>query len=107
MEILRVSKSLAASAPAVGIVCRWAWTPPLLLPPARAGKATPFLVRALCFGAEVRTPAQQAGLVGRRLTRRDILAIPTPVFLLARSAPVIQMASGANPEVNKRRNNSR
>jgi transposase-like protein/IS1 family transposase len=48
---------------------------------------------ALRFGKEVRTPAQQAGLVGRKLTWRDILATPIRAFLCARMAPVIRMAS--------------
>lgn len=40
-----------------------------------------------------RTPAQQAGLVGRRLPWREILATPTHAFRFARVAPVIPMAS--------------
>ncbi len=48
---------------------------------------------ALRFGKEVRTPAQQAGLVGRRLTWRDILATPIRASLCARVERVIPMAS--------------
>jgi transposase-like protein/IS1 family transposase len=47
---------------------------------------------ALRFGKEVRTPAQQAGLVGRRLTWREVLAWKSPGFLCAQGAPVIRMA---------------
>ncbi len=48
---------------------------------------------ALRFGKEVRTPAQQAGLVGRRLTWREILSTPLPAFLCARGAPVVSLAA--------------
>ncbi len=47
---------------------------------------------ALRFGKEVRTPAQQAGLVGRALTWREILATPVREFHCAQRAPVIRMA---------------
>ena len=38
---------------------------------------------ALKFGAEVRTPAKQAGLVGRNLSFRDIFSVNLALFLCA------------------------